>query len=227
MSNIIIENKENKEATKNDGSENSESNKNMLIRKKSDIIVIRDKKSKKPKMKKWPKNNTDLINAEKLLSPVKAALLSGYSLYRNNKKNIEYSGYNIGETELKLSPNPQERLSQASLERQEQIKKTLLDNILVIAFQLGIEQGRRFERSENTVSNDLNKCISIFQNEILRLSSKLQLLETLNEVRKENPNFDSLPAETQEVIIKSFQEKHRADRKNALMKDLQNLIKKV
>lgn len=95
-------------------------------------------------MKKWPKDNK-VEDFDKLITPVKKALKTaikdGHKVYENG---IGYDGYENGRYEQATCPTPDKALSADSLEYglNEQ-GRDVFDVILTIAFQLGVEQGRR------------------------------------------------------------------------------------
>ena len=89
-------------------------------------------------MKSWPDNN-ELVWVEDLLDPVRRAFDLGRPLVEG-----EYDGYNIGPAELACALNPEQRLGVEGEEGSP--SKDRLDRALLVAFQLGIEQGRRLER---------------------------------------------------------------------------------
>lgn len=63
-------------------------------------------------------------------------------------KSIPYDGYNIGSSELACCLTPKENFSRSGLTYHEERDRSLLDVALLVAFQLGIEQGRRMTKEE-------------------------------------------------------------------------------
>src|ERR1700722_11679156 len=55
-----------------------------------DIVI------KPPEPKNWPDDDTVLLDYEDLAWPLKSIILQGYRLLRNDKKDFDYNGYNIG-----------------------------------------------------------------------------------------------------------------------------------
>ena len=103
-------------------------------------------------MKKWPKDKTVSLNAEDLIKPVLRVVEAGYKLERKEPiRSIPYDGYNIGSRSLACCLSPKEAFSKSGLEYSEERNRSLLEVALYIAFQLGIEQGRRLNENDNQV----------------------------------------------------------------------------
>jgi len=103
-------------------------------------------KKKKSQMKEWSEEKDELIHPEFLLSPLFEIAYQGYSFERKAITQFKYKGFNIGKEELISSPTPEERFSSRWLENEAKHDRTLIENIITTAFQLGMEQGRRHER---------------------------------------------------------------------------------
>ena len=98
-------------------------------------------------MKVWnsegkPENFSDLVN------PLVDAIKFSYKLERKNEdKDIPYEGFDIGDREQISNLSPDELLKAKSLEwSKDDQGRTALEEIIGIAFQLGIEQGRRIDK---------------------------------------------------------------------------------
>lgn len=107
-------------------------------------------------MKQWPDKN-EMVDVEKLLTPVRHSLGRAYRLTRINQgADIAYEGYDIGKELRVTSLSPKQALTAVELEWSEsQHGRDALDTILLIAFQLGVEQGQRFEREKVEEKLDL------------------------------------------------------------------------
>lgn len=103
-------------------------------------------------MKKWPKDKTVSLPAGDLITPVLKVIEAGYKLERKEPiRSIPYNGYNIGSHELACCFSPKEAFSKSGLEYNEERNRSLLEVALYVAFQLGIEQGRRLNENDNRV----------------------------------------------------------------------------
>lgn len=85
-----------------------------------------------------------------LVQPILSAIRFAYSLRRKNRdKNIPYDGYDRPSI-LHVCPSVTETFSSDYLtEVEEDQGRTALDEIIAVAVQIGIEQGRRLEKAEN------------------------------------------------------------------------------
>lgn len=99
--------------------------------------------------KQWPKENGTVGFCE-ITDPIIKALKFAYKLQRRNlKKDIPWSGLDIGEDLLSSNFGPDQTLSYESLSfNQEDQGRNALEMIVGIAVQLGIEQGRRMQMSK-------------------------------------------------------------------------------
>ncbi len=94
--------------------------------------------------KKWPKHSQP-ANIEDLIRPLRMATDEGnVRQVRIPKGDISWRGVPFGKHSRHIMPEPGELLTKRSLRynRQEQ-NRDFLDTILMIAINLGIEQGRR------------------------------------------------------------------------------------
>jgi len=101
-------------------------------------------------MKKWPENNKPAASFESIVAPLKAAIKFAYKMSRQNiNKNIPYKGFDIGQSQLAGCFHANESLSAKQLQFVlEDQGRDALDEILGLAVQLGIEQGRRISKGE-------------------------------------------------------------------------------
>jgi len=102
-------------------------------------------------MKKWPDKNKP-IRFSDAIKHVRRLVGQGYDLVRKNRdQDLIYEGYNIGWRELTGCLEPPERFKAEYLRYSEEEQgRDLMDEILGLAFQLGIEQGRRMQRDKDT-----------------------------------------------------------------------------
>src|SRR5882762_1861518 len=97
--------------------------------------------SKKPKynlMKQWAEDNSCPPPME-LLPPLKKILTEGYEFKRKDLTYFNYLGYSIGQEDMLYSPTPVERFSPRWLNHEQKHNRYLIDNVLMTAFQLGVE----------------------------------------------------------------------------------------
>lgn len=100
-------------------------------------------------MKRWPRDETEYVPLfDELITPLVEAIHHCYNLKRINKKiDFVYDGYELNFREGATSPQPDIALSAETLKRVEEDQgREAVEIILQIAFQLGVEQGRRLER---------------------------------------------------------------------------------
>ena len=102
-------------------------------------------------MKEWPRDPKETVPIEDLLTPVAWAMRFLYRLQRKNtKKDVPYSGFITGPATLVCCPTPREMLTVDGLQHAREQGRTPLDEVLTIAFQLGFEQGVRWQRGRFT-----------------------------------------------------------------------------
>lgn len=94
----------------------------------------------------WPDRDDDTLSFDLLTKPVCEAIRFAYELERRNQdSSIPWSGPDVGRTSTSLQPK--ERLDRENLEYSlDHQGRDALREIIGIAIQLGIEQGRRLER---------------------------------------------------------------------------------
>lgn len=102
-------------------------------------------------MKKWGENN-ELADFAELSDSIKEAILFAYEIKRKNKdKSIPWEGYDVGQS-INF-PSPDETFDFANLKwAEEEHGRDALDEIITLAIQLGIEQGRRQMLGSTTFS---------------------------------------------------------------------------
>lgn len=95
-------------------------------------------------MKEWPKDGKYLPFRE-LVRPVRAAVEFAYRLERTNVgRDIPWDGPNVGKDTLVCAFSPAETLLAGNLKySEEEQDRDPLTEIIGVAVQLGIEQGRR------------------------------------------------------------------------------------
>ena len=126
-------------------------------------------------MLEWPPNGEEITEtgAFGITAPLKKALKFAYNMRRKNLgKDIPYDGHTLGNHELACIFAPDEQLNadnQARDKRHGEID--VLDRILAIAFQLGLEQGRRGTKGSRLI-----------------LRAGIQLIEREGEKQKEKRN---------------------------------------
>lgn len=126
------------------------------------------------KVKKWPSDD-NLIVARHAISPLVEAAKFAYKLERRNRdKDIPYCGYDIGEREKANCLLPDELLTSEQLRYSEdEQNREALEEILCIAFQLGIEQGRRMTKQSNKISvSSLRYAMKVFEDSLSYLEGK-------------------------------------------------------
>lgn len=94
-------------------------------------------------MRNWSKDG-EIPPLDQLLLPLRKVIFEGYSIERNGNKTFVYMGYNIGASDQLYNPTPDERFSSRWLSNEEKfVGRTLIDNVLMVAYQYGVEAGRR------------------------------------------------------------------------------------
>jgi hypothetical protein len=119
-------------------------------------------------MKDWPEDETKTIAMEDAIEPICKAVRSGYTLRRNNLKSIPYDGYNVGVQALLCGRDPTYTLSEEGLAYHKNNGRDLLNVLMSIAFQIGFENGQRFERKDKPILDLMIKINERFQPGIQR-----------------------------------------------------------
>lgn len=128
-------------------------------------------------MKDWPSDESCGVPCDDLLYPLKKIVYEGYELKRKPVMQFTYSGYNIGKVDRLYYPTPDERFSSRWLENDAKFNRTLLDNIFMTVFQLGIEQGRRIDYNQKYSNQLLEDIVKARTNTIKALRARLAKYE--------------------------------------------------
>lgn len=176
-----------------------------------------EEKKPKVKMKKWPDEPTSMVNYERLIEYVKQILDEGYSFVRTDKKSFDYAGWNIGKEELKIYKSAKERFTEKNLSiEKKKYDRNLIDVVLNLTFQLGIEQGRRAERIERDITSDLVKATEQTRKSNKEIRIKNDTLAIQNELIRANPAISDEELKKRTVVgLKNLKDK----RIRALKKD--------
>ena len=94
--------------------------------------------------KPWPPGD-ELVDFDQLVGPL-ASVLKQAGRWIPKAGRIKYNGYDIGKKEQATCLSPD--FSKESLAVAREHGETVVDVVLKIAFQLGVEQGRRMARKE-------------------------------------------------------------------------------
>lgn len=97
----------------------------------------------------WPQAKNEPLDFDALAGPLMRAVQFCYNLERrNHNKSVPWKGPNIGSNELACCLPAKEKLSAKNLAYSEEDQgRDPLQEIIGLAIQLGIEQGRRIMRS--------------------------------------------------------------------------------
>jgi len=146
--------------------------------------------SKKPKMKNWPEDSSELLPYNDIIFSFKDVLRQGYRLMRKDEvKGFDYHGFNIGKKELESNPSPRARLSQKFLEYEKKFGHTLLDVVLNMVFLMGVEQGRRAERRDSKPMETLLETLEIYREKNKDQRIRIDELEITLELKEKEPNL--------------------------------------
>lgn len=129
--------------------------------------------------KPWPKDKKECVSFYKITEPILEAVRFAYNLERKNKnKSIPWNGLDIGDKEKAGSFSPTEKLRAGNLKYSlEDQGRDALEEIIGLAVQLGIEQGRRIGLRDLEIKIRLQKHITAmkirelleeFEDEILK-----------------------------------------------------------
>jgi hypothetical protein len=95
--------------------------------------------------KPWPKGNR-MLALDELLAPLQRILREAYDTSRvRPHKFSPYDGFATGEAAITLSPDQMFQPEQVAYEADQ--GRSVADIALIVAFRLGVEQGRRLERT--------------------------------------------------------------------------------
>jgi hypothetical protein len=140
----------------------------------------------KPKMKKWPDNGT-LVSYIKLIKPLKAIIDHGYRLFRKDITSFDYNGYNIGKDEQRIYPSPKVQFEVQSLVKEKARGNNLIDIVLNIAFLLGVEQGRRSERTEQEQTDNMLNTLENYRERNKDLRRRNDQIEAMLLLKEQYP----------------------------------------
>ena len=103
-------------------------------------------------MKKWSNQKDETAIFSDLADPILKAIRFAYKLKRKNiDEDIKWKGYDIGENDKVTCFSPDEKFKVKSLAwALEEHGMDALHEIITVAIQLGIEQGRRLCRREES-----------------------------------------------------------------------------
>lgn len=143
----------------------------------------------KPKMKRWPDNRSTLLPYCDLIAPIKEVLYKGYSLNRKDAKSFDYTGYNIGKSELHDNPSPRFRLSEKFLAFENKLGHKLIDVLFNIVFLLGVEQGRRAEHRDMLPMETMLNTLETYREKNKDQRIRIDELEITLELKDKYPNI--------------------------------------
>jgi hypothetical protein len=158
-----------------------------FINKEQQMEVVCNKKP--AKMKDWPSSPYELVSYYNLVGPVKSVLQKAYKFYRKDEaKSFEYDGFNFGKCEQKNCPSPQERFSEKFIAFENKRGNKVLDIALNIVFMLGVEQGRRIERTVQRPFLSMKSALSTYRETNKELRSRLDELEVMLDIKNHHPS---------------------------------------
>ena len=111
--------------------------------------------------KGWPAyNKTEEL--DRLIKPITEAFNFGYEVKRKNKgKDVPYNGFGFGKLSAVCTLPPEVLLEESSLKYHRQRDRELIDILFQIAFNLGIEQGRRL--IEKNLASKLDNSLALLK----------------------------------------------------------------
>lgn len=135
-------------------------------------------------MTTWPKDGSPL-DFEDLSAPVVKAIRFAYELIRRNRGNtIPWSGPPIGQREAACSLGAKERLNRVMLMESERDQgRDALTEIVGLAIQIGMEQGRR-----DFLIGDVFKTLTIRLNNYRMGMERLASMEAFAGARTPDPD---------------------------------------
>ena len=97
--------------------------------------------------KPWPKDGST-VDFTHITEPLRDVVRQLYHLQRRPPKDVDYKGLDLGQHEKRVCLSPQDALTTENLLYSEEDQgRDPMVTVLSIAVQLGMEQGRRHERS--------------------------------------------------------------------------------
>lgn len=122
-------------------------------------------------MKEWPSDN-EPVHFEDLVAPLAIAMRHAYNLERKELCDIPYNGYDIGSRDLACCLSIPARLKAEQLRyAHEEQGRDALTEILSMAVQLGIEQGRRVDNNARKVEDLMRQALEA---KVARLEALLE-----------------------------------------------------
>lgn len=175
-------------------------------------------KDKKCKMKKWPNNTTELLPYSYIAGPIKEILNKGYRLIRKDEiKEFDYEGYDIGVNELQTNLSPSSRLTESHIKYEKKLGRNLIDIVLNIMFLMGVEQGRRAERRDSKPIEELLTTLEFYREKNKDQRILIDELELTLDLKEKEP---SLPEDEFKKRIQSGIESRRIQRIEELKNEL-------
>lgn len=150
-------------------------------------------------IKEWPSDETIGVLPSELITPFIRILKEGYRMDRSAANQFNYIGYNIGKEERLYFPSPAERFSRRWLENEAKYKRSLLENVLISVFHMGMEQGRRYSRYDTYNNQMLVDIIKARTKTIHKLQSKLSEYE-----EDTKPVETPLTSNNADLLIENF-----------------------
>ncbi len=120
-------------------------------------------------MKEWNKQKDKTAVFSDLADPILKAIRFAYKLERKNiDKDIKWTGYDIGQDDMATCISPNEKFTVKNLVwALEEHGIDALHEIITVAVQLGIEQGRRIHRGTvNSYLSSIKTWIDLIQKDI-------------------------------------------------------------
>ena len=106
--------------------------------------------------KAWPLRDKP-AHFDDITLPLRHALCQLYRLERLELVDIEWTGLDTGELTRAGCPSPDALLTKAAIQHNEKKDRYALDIILLIALQLGIEQGRRLTLQDLCLTKEIDR----------------------------------------------------------------------
>lgn len=145
-------------------------------------------KPRRPYMSEWA--DGELVHYTYLIEPMYKILFEGYTVQRKAFNSFDYAGYNIGENERVYNPTPAERFAPRWLANEAKHKRSLIDNILLNTFQLGMEYSRRLDARKGLP-------YKVLQDVLHRKVHELNLLKKQLSEYDENFKEQAIPDESE------------------------------
>ena len=109
---------------------------------------------------KFLQRDKSLVDLEDALEPIKKSLLFAYNVRRKNKnKDIPYNGYEVPESVAHVSLPYDAYLNTEGQKYNENQGRDMLDVFLMMAFQIGLENGQRMgyrDGFQDAMVNEMN-----------------------------------------------------------------------